>query len=76
MNGIGAFHVHRGHAFAGFQIEDGLVVARCGCGEVLDWAEAEYARCPECGGAGEACVRCDGTGLVVDHAALSWRLPV
>jgi hypothetical protein len=76
VNGIGPFHVHHGHAFEGFRIEDDLVVARCACGEVLDCAEAVFARCPDCAGAGRACVRCGGTGLVVDHAALSWRLPV
>jgi hypothetical protein len=74
-----SFHVHAGHAFEGFQIERRdereLLVARCACGEELDVADAVFALCPECDGAGERCLRCDGTGRVVDHAALRWRLP-
>jgi hypothetical protein len=70
--GIGAFHVHRGHAFDGFELRDGLLVASCACGARLDVAEAAYATCPECGGA-EDCLRCAGSGVVVDHAALVWR---
>ncbi len=72
---LGPFHVHRGHEFEGFQIErDGaLLVARCACGEVLDVADSAFARCPECGG--EGCIRCGGSGEVVDHAALVWRAP-
>ena len=71
--GIGAFHIHRGHAFDGFELRDGLLVALCACGARLDVAEAAYAACPECGGAHD-CVRCAGSGVVVDHAALVWRL--
>jgi hypothetical protein len=48
-----------------------MLVARCECGEVLDVAEARFAGCPEC--AGRGCLRCGGTGRVVDHAALEWR---
>jgi hypothetical protein len=77
--GIGSFHVHRGHEFEGFQIEPHggrpLLVARCRCGERLDVAEAAFAPCPDCAGAVRTCVRCGGTGRVIDHAALRWRLP-
>jgi hypothetical protein len=71
--GIGSFHVHRGHAFEGFELRDGMLVALCACGERLDAAVAAYATCPECGGERE-CLRCAGSGFVVDHAALVWRL--
>ncbi len=71
--GIGSFHVHRGHAFEGFELRRaGVLVALCGCGATLDVATAVFAACPGC--AGDACVRCAGTGEVVDHAALEWRL--
>jgi hypothetical protein len=74
--GVAAFHVHAGHAFEGFELvgrphATPMLVARCQCGEVLDVAEARFASCPEC--AGGDCVRCGGTGTVVDHAALEWR---
>jgi hypothetical protein len=65
-----------------------IVVARCACGAVLDVADASFAQCSECEGSGArratsvtasaacgACMRCGGTGRVVDHAALTWRLP-
>jgi hypothetical protein len=71
--GIGAFHVHRGHPFDGFEERDGLLVALCACGAALDTAEPAYAACPECDGAA-GCLRCAGRGAVVDHAALVWRL--
>jgi hypothetical protein len=77
--GIGSFHVHRGHAFAGLRIEeqDGrlVVVADCACGEMLDVADAVFRTCPACAGAGEECARCGSTGRIVDHAALRWRMP-
>jgi hypothetical protein len=72
--GIGSFNVHRGHAFEGFELADGLVRSCCACGVVLDVAEPAYADCPDC--RGESCSRCGGTGTVIDHAALEWRLPV
>jgi hypothetical protein len=76
--GIPPFHVHPGHAFEGFELverPDGsaLLLARCDCGEVLDAADARFARCPDCGGRDAACVRCSGCGRVVDHTALEWR---
>jgi hypothetical protein len=76
--GIPAFHVHPGHTFEGFELVERpagtpMLVARCHCGEVLDVAEARFAACPAC--AGTACVRCGGTGRIVDHSALEWRLP-
>lgn len=75
--GVPAFHVHPEHAFEGFELvecPDGrsMLQARCDCGAVLDVAEARFAACPECPGRG--CVRCEGTGRIVDHAALEWRL--
>jgi hypothetical protein len=77
---LGPFHVHPGHEFEGFQIEPrqggAIVAARCACGAVLDVADAVLVPCPECEGAGQACSRCGGTGQVIDHAALRWRLPV
>ena len=74
--GVPAFHVHPGHAFEGFELVAGpdgrsMLQARCDCGEVLDVAEARFDACPECPGRG--CVRCGGTGRIVDHAALEWR---
>lgn len=75
---LGSFHVHAGHAFEGVQIQrrrgETILLARCTCGAVLDVADAAFAPCPECGGEGP-CPRCGGTGLVIDHAALEWRLP-
>jgi hypothetical protein len=75
--GIPPFHVHPGHPFEGFElVERGgqppLLLARCECGAVLDVAEARFARCPACSGAGGACARCGGSGRIVDHAALQW----
>jgi hypothetical protein len=74
---LGPFHVHRGHAFEGFRIDrlrsGPVLTATCACGKVLDVAAAAFAACPECDGGG--CLRCGGTGEVVDHAALDWRLP-
>jgi len=76
--------VHRGHRFQGFEIISGpgepeVIVARCDCGETLDEAEAVYAICPECHGrvllSERGCLRCAGSGRVVDHAALQWREP-
>ncbi len=52
-----------------------LLLARCSCGEVLDTAQARFARCPACGGSDTACARCGGTGRVIDHAALEWTAP-
>jgi hypothetical protein len=77
-DGVPAFHVHPGHEFEGFELvaavdRPPMLHARCHCGEVLDVAEARFAPCPKCDGA--ACVRCGGTGRIVDHAALEWRLP-
>jgi hypothetical protein len=76
LGGVAAFHVHPGHAFEGFELVERpnatpILVARCQCGEVLDAAEARFAACPEC--AGGDCVRCGGTGSIVDHTALEWR---
>jgi hypothetical protein len=75
---LGPFHVHRGHDFEGFHIQErgGAVVfiTRCACGEVLDVADGAFGGCPECEG-DPSCSRCGGTGLVIDHAALEWRLP-
>jgi hypothetical protein len=78
--GIPPFHVHPGHAFAGFELAVGsggsaVLLARCDCGAVLDVAEARFAPCPDCGGRGAGCSRCGGDGRVVDHAALEWRPP-
>jgi hypothetical protein len=77
-DGIPPFHVHSGHAFDGFELIERtdaapVLLARCGCGAVLDIADARFAPCPECGGSGVGCVRCGGGGRVVDHAALRWR---
>jgi len=75
--GIPPFHVHPGHAFEGFELlervgRSALLLARCGCGVVLDVAEARFARCPDCAGGGGGCARCGGSGRIVDHAALEW----
>jgi hypothetical protein len=74
---LGPFRVHRGHAFEGFRIEERrsgpILIASCACGKVLDVADAAFEACRECDGGG--CLRCGGTGKVVDHAALDWRLP-
>ena len=76
---FGSFHVHRGHDFEGFQIERlqgrAILLALCTCGTVLDSADAVFAPCPDCDADGRACARCGGTGQVIDHAALRWRLP-
>ena len=72
--GVGSFHVHPGHAFEGFELRDGVLAALCACGATLDVAEPVFTACPECCGA-PSCVRCSGTGTVVDHAALAWSLP-
>jgi hypothetical protein len=74
--GLGPFHVHPGHAFEGFELAVApstppTLVALCECGDVLGVAEGRFAACPEC--AGGACLRCGGTGRIVDHAALEWR---
>ncbi len=72
--GIGSFHVHRGHAFEGFELRAaGVLAALCECGTTLDVATAVFVACPGC--TGDACLRCAGSGEVVDHAALEWRLP-
>ena len=72
--GVGSFHVHRGHAFEGFELRGDTLVALCACGETLDGAEAAFTDCLECDG-DAVCLRCGGSGTVVDHAALEWRLP-
>lgn len=72
--GTGSFHVHRRHAFEGFKLVGEVLEARCTCGAVLDVADAAYADCPECDGE-PRCLRCGGSGAVVDHAALEWRRP-
>lgn len=77
FEGIGPFHVHPGHAFEGFEIAEGLLLTRCSCGQVLDGAVSEFGPCPSCEGAGEqegeSCLRCDGTGEVVQHEGLVWQ---
>lgn len=77
--GVPPFHVHPGHAFEGFELLEPSdaaprLLARCACGAVLDWAEAAFAGCPECQGRDGECARCGGTGRVIDHAALQWRV--
>jgi hypothetical protein len=42
---------------------------------VLDVADARFARCPDCSGHDAECVRCAGTGRVIEHEALEWRAP-
>jgi hypothetical protein len=79
--GVPPFHVHSGHAFEGFELAEAadgspMLLARCNCGQVLDVADARFAVCPECTGSGGGCARCAGTGRVVDHTALQWRVPV
>jgi hypothetical protein len=74
------FHVHPGHLFEGFELagrpdEPPVLLARCSCGEVLDTAPARFVRCPQCDGRGSECIRCGGTGTVIDHAALEWAAP-
>ncbi len=74
-SGIGSFHVHRGHAFEGFELRpDGDLAALCSCGATLDVARRRVHGVPGLPG-GVACARCGGSGAVVDHAALEWRLP-
>lgn len=73
--GIGSFHVHRGHAFEGFELRTDVLAALCSCGALLDYATAVFAACTECAGSGQPCFRCGGSGAIVDHAALEWRLP-
>jgi hypothetical protein len=74
--GLGSFHVHPGHAFEGFELRrDRLLAALCECGATLDVADAAFAPCPECGGRSVGCLRCGGTGSIIDHSALDWRLP-
>ena len=70
--------LHRDHAFGGMEIIDSApraIVARCECGALLDVAEATLDTCPDCLGEPGDCLRCGGTGEVVDHAALEWRRP-
>ena len=50
-SGIGSFHVHRGHAFEGFELRGGELAALCSCGSTLDVADAVFSRCPACRGA-------------------------
>jgi hypothetical protein len=76
--GIPPFNVHPGHAFEGFELVERqdaspLLLAYCDCGVVLDVAVARFTDCPVCTGRDPACMRCGGTGRVVDHAALEWR---
>jgi DnaJ-class molecular chaperone len=54
------------------------VSAMCSCGAVLCWAEAVFVSCSECDGTGVGrskgpCLRCGGSGEVVDHTALEWQ---
>ncbi|MDQ3784923.1 MAG: hypothetical protein M3360_08620 [Actinomycetota bacterium] len=79
---LGSFHVHKGHAFEGFTIENRrgvvMLVARCDCGAALDVADAVFRDCPDCNEPGREatnCGRCGATGIVVDHTALIWRQP-
>ena len=72
--GAGSFKVQRGHAFEGCELRpEGVLAAFCSCGVTLDVAAARFRACPDC--LGRACLRCAGTGEVVDHDALQWRLP-
>jgi len=73
--GIGSFHVHRGHAFDGFELRGGVLDALCSCGAVLDSAAVVLTVCDECGGSGRPCLRCGTTGKTIDHASLEWRVP-
>jgi hypothetical protein len=72
--GIGSFHVHRGHAFDGFELRAGVVDALCSCGTVLDSATVVLTACDECAGSGRPCLRCGTTGKTIDHASLAWRV--
>ena len=72
--GVGSFHINRGRAFEGFELRMDTLFTRCACGETLDVEHAASDRCPERDG-GAACPRFRGSGAVVDHAALAWRLP-
>ena len=73
--GIGSFHVHREHAFDGFELRGGVLDALCSCGAVLDSAVVVLAVCDECAGSGRPCLRCGATGKTIDHASLEWRVP-
>ena len=73
--GIGSFHVHRGHAFDGFELRAGVLDALCSCGTVLDSATVVLTACDECAGSGRPCLRCGTTGKTIDHASLAWRVP-
>lgn len=66
---------HRGHEFEGLAIlsHERAIVATCSCGDTLGRADAVFAPCAACAGAG--CGRCGGSGEVVDHGALLWRDP-
>ena len=84
LDEVGFSGVHRGHAFDGFEIVEcppapDAVVARCECGAVLYVARASYSTCPECSAGVDAggvpCLRCGGSGKVIDHARLKWRQP-
>jgi hypothetical protein len=75
--GIPPFHVHPGHVFEGFELVERsdappMLVVRCGCGAVLDSAEARLQRCPACDASDSSRGRCAGTGRVIDPAALEW----
>jgi hypothetical protein len=77
-----SFRVHPGHPFEGMLVTGrrSTVAAMCSCGAVLGWADAVFASCSECDGTGidtteGLCLRCGGSGEVVDHAALEWRPP-
>jgi hypothetical protein len=73
-SGAGSFHVHREHAFEGFELRTGdMLWALCSCGATLDVAAARFRACPDC--VGGECLRCAGSGEVVDHDALQWQLP-
>ena len=64
--GAGSFNVHPGHAFEGFELRpEGVLAALRSCGVTLDVAAARFRACPDC--LGRACLRCAGTGEVVDH---------
>ena len=80
-HGIPPFHVHPGHAFQGFELVERqdaspVLLAHCDCGAVLDVAVARFTPCPDCTRGDPACMRCGGTGRVVDHTALEWQAPV
>ena len=71
--GVGSFHINRGRAFEGFELRMDTLSALCARGETLDVAHAAFTRCPGYDG-GAACPRFGGSGAVLDHAALAWRL--